>query len=84
MLEYEPAAQGVHVELLFAPVALEYVPLAHGLHVEEPLAEKVPAGQGLHEVGPPVLCPVVGQNPDNPFTVTPEQHTPASSECTQS
>ena len=35
MLEYEPAAQGVHVELLFAPVALECVPLAHGLHVSE-------------------------------------------------
>ena len=83
MLEYEPAAQGVHVELLFAPVALEYVPLAHGMHVEEPLAEKVPAGQGLHEVAPPVVCPVVGQNPDIPITVTPEQHTPASSECAQ-
>ena len=81
MLEYEPAAQGMHAVL---PVALECVPLAHGMHVEEPLAEKVPAGQGLHEVGPPVVCPVVGQNPDNPFTVTPEQHTPASSECTQS
>ena len=36
MLEYEPAAQGVHVELLFAPVALEYVPLAHGMHAAEP------------------------------------------------
>ena len=83
MLEYEPAAHGVQVELLVAPVALECVPLAHGMHVEEPLAEKVPAGQGLHEVGPPVVCPVVGQNPDNPFTVTPEQHTPASSSCPQ-
>ena len=49
MLEYEPAAQGVHVELLFAPVALECVPLAHGLHVSELFApvsvEYVPAGQ---------------------------------------
>ena len=36
MLEYEPAAQGVHVELLFAPVALEYVPLAHGIHAARP------------------------------------------------
>ena len=52
MLEYEPAAQGMHVELLFAPTASECVPLAHGLHVEEPLAEKVPAGQRLHKVGP--------------------------------
>ena len=48
-LEYEPAAQGVHVELLVAPVVLEYVPLAHGLHVSELFApvsvENVPAGQ---------------------------------------
>ena len=36
MLEYEPAAQGVHVELLFAPVALECVPLAHGMHAARP------------------------------------------------
>ena len=35
-LEYEPAAQGVHVELLFAPVALECVPLAHGMHAARP------------------------------------------------
>ena len=57
MLEYEPAAQGVHVELLFAPVALECVPLAHGMHVSELFApvsmEYVPAGQRLHKVGPP-------------------------------
>ena len=46
MLEYEPAAQGVHAVL---PVALECVPLAHGLHVSELFApvsvEYVPAGQ---------------------------------------
>ena len=36
MLEYEPAAQGVHLKLLFAPVALEYVPLAHGMHAAGP------------------------------------------------
>ena len=45
MLEYEPAAQGVHAVL---PVAFEYVPLAHGLHVSELFApvsvECVPAG----------------------------------------
>ena len=49
MLEYEPAAQGMHVELLFAPTASECVPLAHGLHVSELFApvsvEYVPAGQ---------------------------------------
>ena len=49
MLEYEPAAQGMHAVL---PDADECVPLAHGMHVEEPLAEKVPAGQRLHKVGP--------------------------------
>ena len=46
MLEYEPAAQGVHAVL---PVADECVPLAHGLHVSELFApvsvENVPAGQ---------------------------------------
>ena len=36
MLEYEPAAHGVHVELLVAPVALECVPLAHGMHAARP------------------------------------------------
>ena len=45
MLEYEPAAQGVHAVL---PVALECVPLAHGWHVSELFApvsvEYVPAG----------------------------------------
>ena len=45
MLEYEPAAQGVHAEL---PVVLEYVPLTHGVHVSELVApvsvENVPAG----------------------------------------
>ena len=49
MLEYEPTAQGVHVELLLAPVATECVPLAHGWHVSELFApvsvEYVPAGQ---------------------------------------
>ena len=33
MLEYEPAAQGVHVVL---PVSVEYVPLAHGMHAARP------------------------------------------------
>ena len=46
MLEYEPAAQGVHAVL---PVSVEYVPLAHGWHVSELFApvsvENVPAGQ---------------------------------------
>ena len=32
-LEYEPAAQGVHVEL---PLVSEYVPLAHGMHAAGP------------------------------------------------
>ena len=45
MLEYEPAAQGMHAVL---PVALECVPLAHGLHIPELVApvsvENVPAG----------------------------------------
>ena len=45
MLEYEPAAQGVHAVL---PVSVEYVPLAHGWHVSELFApvsvEYVPAG----------------------------------------
>ena len=45
MLEYEPAAQGVHAVL---PVAVECVPLAHGWHVSELFApvsvEYVPAG----------------------------------------
>ena len=45
MLEYEPAAQGVHAVL---PVADECVPLAHGLHIPELVApvsvENVPAG----------------------------------------
>ena len=36
MLEYEPAAQGVHVELLFAPVTLEGVPMAHEKHAARP------------------------------------------------
>ena len=36
MLEYEPAAQGVHAELLLAPVALECVPSAHGMHDARP------------------------------------------------
>ena len=45
MLEYEPAAQGVHAVL---PVADECVPLSQGLHVLELFApvsvENVPAG----------------------------------------
>ena len=32
-MEYEPAAQGVHVEL---PLVSEYVPLAHGMHAARP------------------------------------------------
>ena len=52
MVEYEPAGQGVHVELLFAPVALEHVPLAQFVQAAEPFAEKVPAGQRLHDFGP--------------------------------
>ena len=36
MLEYEPAAQGVHAELLLAPTAFEYVPLAHEMHAARP------------------------------------------------
>ena len=36
MLEYEPTAQAVHVELLLAPTAFEYEPLAHGLHAARP------------------------------------------------
>ena len=32
-LEYEPAAQGVHVELLLVS---EYVPLEHGMHAARP------------------------------------------------
>ena len=45
MLEYEPAAQGMHAVL---PDADECVPLAHGMHVSELFApvsvENVPAG----------------------------------------
>ena len=52
MLEYEPATQGVHVELLFAPVTVEYAPLAQFVQAAEPFAEKVPAGQRLHDFGP--------------------------------
>ena len=49
MLEYEPATQGVHVEL---PLTSEYVPLAQFVQAAEPFAEKVPAGQRLHDFGP--------------------------------
>ena len=47
--EYEPATQGVHVEL---PLTSEYVPLAQFVQAAEPFAEKVPAGQRLHDFGP--------------------------------
>ena len=55
--QYAPgaAAHGVHVELLFAPMALEYEPAPQGVHAAEPFvpisSENVPAGQTWQEVG---------------------------------
>ena len=54
--QYAPgaAAHGVHVELLFAPMALEYEPAPQGVHAAEPFvpisSENVPAGQTWQEV----------------------------------
>ena len=42
--QYEPAAQGAHVEFELAPVAIEYVPLAHGVGVMEDAGQNEPVG----------------------------------------
>ena len=57
-----PVAHSLHVEL---PLTSAYVPAPHVVQAEEPFAEKVPAGQRLHEVGPSGV-PVVLQVPVKP------------------
>ena len=63
MGEKVPAAQGVQVAL---PLTFENVPAPHFVHAAEPLAEKVPAGQRLHTVGPSGV-PLVFQVAVKPF-----------------
>ena len=41
--QYEPAAQGAHVEFELAPVAIEYEPLAHNVGAMEDSGQYLPA-----------------------------------------
>lgn len=48
--EKELAAQGTHVAIEIADVAVEYEPAGHCVQLEAPAAEYVPAGQGTQLV----------------------------------